>query len=184
MTNVHEIWLPVKNYEGVYEVSNTGLIRTIERPIKNRYGYRTIKPIIRKPRKDKRGYLIIDLRFYMGIECKKVHRLVAKAFLPNPNNLQEVNHIDHNKENNCVSNLQWVSHSENVAHTVASKKHAYGEKQGGSILKECDVLQIIQYGKKGYTHREIAEIYNVSRGTITAIFLGKNWKHLTLPATN
>jgi hypothetical protein len=183
MTNLHENWLPINGYLGAYEVSDLGRVRTVERFIPNRYGFRRLSPIIRKQRKDKGGYLIVDLRFDMGIECKKVHRLVAEAFIPNPKNLKEVNHIDHNKENNCVNNLQWVTRSQNVAHTVENKKHSYGEKQWQSILKEYQILEIIELRKLGKTHKQIAEIYNVSRGTITSIFVGRNWKHLTLPST-
>ena len=100
-----EIWKDVVGYEGLYEVSNLG-------NIKNAKG-RILKPLVRK-----HGYLGIQLRGKggneRGFKTFSIHRLVAKAFIPNPENKPEVNHIDENKTNNQANNLEWVTHKENM----------------------------------------------------------------------
>ena len=93
------IWKDIKGYEGLYEVSNTGYIKSLQFK----------KPFIKKFNKNHQGYLSVSL--YKDNENKlvKVHRVVAEAFIPNPENKPQVNHKDGNKANNCVENLEWVT---------------------------------------------------------------------------
>lgn len=104
-------WKSIKGYEGLYEVSNTGLIRNVKR--NSLLAYTT-----------SRGYLKARLwDSKRGIaRMHRVHRLVAEAFVPNPFNLPEVNHLDENKENNKAENLAWCSHADNIKHSIASGK--------------------------------------------------------------
>lgn len=110
-----EIWLPIQNYEGLYEISSLGRIKRKSGEITvsscNQYKEFTYKikttEKILKPRKDKNGYLIAHL-----CKCGKhrnfsVHRLVANAFIPNPNNYDQINHKNEDKRDNCVNNLEW-----------------------------------------------------------------------------
>ena len=100
-----EEWKDIPGYAGLYQVSNLGRVKSLrfnkERIMKstNSHGYQSIELCVN------------NVRFITG-----VHRLVAMAFLPNPQNLPEVNHKDRNRSNNCVDNLEWVTQSENVAH--------------------------------------------------------------------
>lgn len=106
---MQEIWKPVKDFEGLYEVSNMGNVRSLN--------YRCTGEIkILKPGKDKRGYLKVNLYKSSKYSSKRVHRLVATAFIPNLDNKTQVNHIDGNKQNNTVSNLEWCTNSENMQH--------------------------------------------------------------------
>ena len=103
-----EIWKDIKNYEGLYQVSNLGNVKSLN------YSH-TGKEQILKPPTTKAGYL----RVYLYKEGKKrkrflVHRLVAMAFLDNSDNLPQVNHKDENKKNNCVENLEWCTHTFNM----------------------------------------------------------------------
>ena len=114
-----EVWKSVEGYEGLYEVSNTGKIKSIKRPRITKGGGITIVPErILKPKTNKFGYCTVALsknakhKFYM------VHRLVAFAFVPNPEGKPEINHKDGNKLNNSVQNLEWCTSQEN-------KRHAY-----------------------------------------------------------
>jgi hypothetical protein len=108
MDNV--IWKPVVGYEGVYEVSNTGLVRRV---YSKTYPYpRLLKQSTR------RGYLSVDLSKNGKSKTYTVHRLVADAFLPNPNKYEQVNHIDENKANNSVENLEWCTCSYNIRHSL------------------------------------------------------------------
>lgn len=105
-----EIWKDIPNYEGHYQVSNFGRVRGIKDPHGNYREY------IRTPYKHKNGYLFLGLWKENNATAFSVHRLVALAFLPNPNDLPEVNHKDGIKTNNYIDNLEWVSTSENRKH--------------------------------------------------------------------
>lgn len=124
-----EEWRPVKGYEGLYEVSNLGRVRSLDRYIDTVSGLgepykRFSKGRVLKLLYNNKGYLKITL--YNGItdKQKQVHRLVAEAFIPNPDNLPEVNHKDQNPANNCVDNLEWCDRKYNVNYADAVKRRA------------------------------------------------------------
>lgn len=100
-----EEWKPVEGYEGLYEVSNTGLVKSLKRG-------RILKPTTTKVGKGGGGYLFVGLYKNRKQKFFKVHRLVATAFIPNPENKYSVEHWDANKTNNHVDNLCWATHSE------------------------------------------------------------------------
>ena len=131
-------WLPIKNYEGLYEVSDTGLVRNSKGQIRSA-----------KPNKNVQ-YLQIDL-YKQNIRTHKyIHRLVAETFIPNPNNLSEINHIDGNKQNNLVSNLEWVSKKENAEHAIRTGLKTYKTR-----LSEEKFLQILERVIQGENYLEI-----------------------------
>lgn len=106
-----ESWLPVIGYEGLYEVSDKGNVRSL---------FRYKKQL--KPSKGNNGYLSVEL--FKGKQGKRVsiHRLVATAFISNPQNLPQVNHKDENKHNNCVENLEWCSAKYNMVYGTAMSR--------------------------------------------------------------
>jgi hypothetical protein len=107
-----------------------------------------------------------------------VHRLVAMAFIPNPSDKPFVNHIDGNRENNHVSNLEWSTASENNQHAVdvLNRPSATGEHHGMTTLIVPQVKEIrMKYATGSYFHRELAVEYGVSRATITNIINKKTW---------
>lgn len=115
--NENIIWKAAKGYEGQYEVSNFGGIRGIDRVVqqKNKWGGISkvkIKGRERMPQNGSSGYHIVTLKG----KSKLLHRIIAQTFIPNPYNLREVNHIDGNKKNNIISNLEWVSREQNIRH--------------------------------------------------------------------
>ena len=105
-----EIWKPIEGYEGLYEVSSYGRVRSLDRYVKCDYErYRLHKGKILSPGKDKDGYLFVVLSCNGKHKTITVHRLVAQAFIPNPYNLPQVNHRDENPSNDNVDNLEWCN---------------------------------------------------------------------------
>ena len=104
-----EIWKDIKGYEQLYQISNFGRVRSLNKTLKNRFSFFKRNGIILNPLKLTKGYLGVRLYHQSKGETKRIHRLVAEAFIPNPDNLPCVNHKDENKENNCVDNLEWCS---------------------------------------------------------------------------
>lgn len=119
MTNVQEIiWKDIKGFEGIYQVSNTGLVKSLSREIAlNRGGKYVTKEKICSPSYDQRGYkqLVLTNKHHKRVG-RRIHRFVAENFIPNPDNKREVNHIDGNKLNNHVNNLEWCTSKENIQH--------------------------------------------------------------------
>lgn len=111
---IQEEWKDIRQFSGTYQVSNLGRIRSLDRIVKNGHGWKRTRGQILKPYKTMHGYLLIKL---WKNDCYKhfmVHRLVAEAFIPNPDNLPIINHKDENKSNNHVDNLEWCTKSYNA----------------------------------------------------------------------
>jgi hypothetical protein len=110
---MEEIWKDIEFYEGLYQISNKGRVKSLE--------YKGIKrEKILNPCKNKRGYLIVNLYKLQKVKSASVHRIVAKNFIPNKDNKTQVNHIDGMKCNNWIDNLEWNTSSENVNHFFSS----------------------------------------------------------------
>jgi len=132
-----EIWHPCSGFETHYEVSNFGNVRSIERMVLNRLhnGLRRSPSKLLKQGKSKSGYLIVSF-CVDGIKSNhNVHRLVARAFIPNESNKPQVNHKDGSKHNNCVDNLEWVTVSENGLHAYRVLKVSVWNKGRKKELK-------------------------------------------------
>lgn len=122
-----------------------------------------------------------DPVLHYGKKSYSIARLVAETFIPNPENKPCVNHIDNNPQNNSVENLEWVTYSENTQHALKQGRQIIpdnrGEKQGGSKLKEHQVIAILQ-NMEFLSKKQLAEKYGVKYDTIRAIVNRKNWKHI------
>lgn len=172
-----EVWKDIPNYVGLYQVSNFGRIKCLERTLINSNG----KISIRKS-KLLNG---CKSRYYSVLLCKNsnnhklhlAHRLVATSFIPNPENKPEVNHIDGNKLNNHVNNLEWVTHRENENHALINNLKAIGIKNGNAKLNNEIVKQIrSKYIPRKYTNKMIAKEFNISYHSAQLITSGNIWK--------
>lgn len=115
---MEEVWKSIEGFEGLYEISSLGRVKSLPKELPYRFGVRVTSERIMKPNKNECGYRIVGLMKDKKRHMHKVHRLVAMAFIPNTENKRCVNHKDGNKENNSVENLEWVTHKENMKHAV------------------------------------------------------------------
>lgn len=175
-----EDWKPVLNYESLYEVSTTGSIRSVARKCPTKGGKlrnvsaKTLKPVLVK------GYHIVNLHKDGVMRQFRLHRLIAEAFIPNPQNLGIVNHLDGNKTNNHMSNLEWCTVERNNTHAaeLGLLKGRKGEQHHGNTLTENIVRLIKNALTRGVKGSVLASTYNVSQATISNIKHNKNWNHI------
>lgn len=128
-----EVWKDIEGYEGLYQVSNKGRVKSLERTVWTGRGYyQTLPERILKPCKDSRGYLYVNLCKEGKRKTCRIHRLVAQAFIDNPDNLPEVNHIDEDKENNAIENLEWCTSKDNINFGTHNQRMA--EKKSKPVI--------------------------------------------------
>lgn len=180
-SNELEIWMNIPGFEGYYMASNFGRIKSVSRFIPTRWDTPKWQDgVILKLSSDQDGYNICSVsNATLRNITRKVHRLVAMAFIENPENKPMVNHKDANKQNNHVDNLEWVTNQENMTHGVKNDLffHPKGELAGNSKLTTEQILEIRAIGKsKKLT--EIAEMFNISFQHVSDILLRGCWKHV------
>lgn len=146
-----EEWKDVVGYEGLYKVSNCGNVISLDRITTNRWGKYLKKGKTMNQRQDKTGYLKVELTKNKNTKLVSVHRLVAEAFIPNPNNYPCVNHKDENKQNNYIDNLEWCTQKYNVnygnAIRLRSKKILQYDLNGVFIKEWLNCYEAEKYLK-------------------------------------
>lgn len=175
-----EVWRPVVGAAGHYEVSSLGRVRSVERVVPCGNGSRIVPGTVLSPGNKGNGkHLLVVLSIERHKLYYLVHRLVANAFLPNPDNLPEVNHLDLNPQNNRVSNLEWCTHKHNNHH---ARKH--GRFDGRTNLRRAKkltaekILAIRARGAEGIPQSKIGQEFGVDQGLISLILRGKRWKDI------
>lgn len=172
-----ETWLPIENYESLYEISNLGKVRSLDRVViygENKGNYHTrigqdLKGTLSS------GYETVSL----SGKTHSIHVLVAKHFVEGYKEGYVVNHIDYNKVNNFYKNLEWVTAGQNILHNKKTLRGAFGESQKDSKLtNDDDVVLIRNLMKDGVKQRVIAKNFKVSPTTISDIKKGRKWSHV------
>lgn len=153
-----EIWVDIKDYEGLYQVSNLGRIKCLRRK----------EPIIMRPSADSNGYYRLKLTGRDGkFKSYKVHRLVAQAFIPNPHNLPQINHIDENPANNRMNNLEWCTNKYNCNYGKRTKRIS------DSQIRKKIPVKCIETGVEYKTLSEAARATGAMSGHIAEVCRGK-----------
>lgn len=164
-----ETW---KKIENGYEVSVSGRVRSTK--------FERITELKLMLGKGRASYLFFHSSFKSVSKRINVHQAVARAFISNPNNYKEINHIDGNKLNNRIENLEWCSRSHNVKESFRLKLRTHeGEKNPKRKLTQREVREIRSFkGKKIYTYQQLADKYGVKEPTINTILSGLSWRNI------
>ena len=172
------MWKDIAGFKGLYQINDHGDVLSLKRIINDSKNHvYVLKERILKPNSLPNGYQMVTLMKDNVKYPEYIHRLVANAFIPNPFNLLTVNHIDGNKKNNNVNNLEWATYSKNNQHAYDTGLHQKGEGHYKSKLTRDEVKEIRQFGKYA-TYQYIAQKYNVSKATIRDILQNKTWKNI------
>lgn len=169
-----EIWRDIPGYEGLYQVSNQGQVKSLrfnkERLLSNRST-------------DSKGYRVVHLYNGQTSSVRSVHSLVALAFLGESPKGHDVNHIDGDRLNNDLSNLEIITHRENILHgfRVLGRTILRGEYHGRAKASQRIVLEIFRLASEGVPRRKIAELAGVSTAQVGAILRRRAWAHVEIP---
>lgn len=175
LQNDIETWVPIFGYEGLYEVSDKGRVRSLHRKRLRDGG-------IIKLQKHPQGYLRVAIYKDKKGKNRLIHRLVLTSFSDGPKIGLVINHKDGNKSNNNIENLEWVTLKQNTAHAINTKLSVNsfcgkGEKHGMAKLNEAQVREIkLLYPT--ILEKELAVKYSVTTETIYNILAGRTWKHV------
>lgn len=152
-----EIWKDIEGYEGLYQVSNLGRVRSLDNFVNCRSGAKQLrKGKILQPIKDLTGYFCVNFYKNNKMKRKSVHRIVAETFIPNPHNYPVVNHLDGVKTNDIVSNLEWTTHQANIQHAFNHGLRTSGADNPRAKLTWEQVKEIRK------AHNPHSEEFNIS----------------------
>jgi hypothetical protein len=169
---MNEAWKEIQGYNGKYYASTLGRIRSADYI----WGSRSMKGRIFNPTLSKNKRYFVVALFKDGIKIyKSVHRIIAETFIPNPKHLPQVNHIDADKTNNSVSNLEWVTAKENHKHAILNNLKAVGSKHYKSLLTEDQVIEI---RKSNQSTKDLAQVYGMSYSGMRYVQTKKTYKHI------
>ena len=167
-----EAWVNVVGWEGMYHVSNTGRVKSVERTVDHSPNPITVKERIMKTAAGPHGYPAVNLSRDGKRHLFCVHRLVLEAFVgPRPHNYVAC-HYDGNKLNNNLSNLRWDTRK-------ANRRDMIGQGNYGMKLKEEDVVKIITAYSSGETQSSIAKRFGIHQTNVSKIVIGRIWSHVS-----
>lgn len=188
-----EVWGDIPDLEGYYQVSTLGRVRSLDRVITwyrrdiARNVSKDMKGKIMKIKTNNHGYCVIHLRKDQEDFHVSIHRLVARTFIPNPENKPCVNHMNGVKTDNRLENLEWCTISENTKHSIVTGLYTppdislyqkRGETHPNSVVNDDKVRQIRKMREEGMTLMAIADVFGISFSNVDRICRRLNWKHV------
>lgn len=163
-----EVWRDIDGYGGLYQVSNFGRVRSFKQKT----------PRILKPMLIKIGYLMVNLSHKGKAKTRLIHRLVALAFIPNPENKPQINHINGVKSDNRIENLEWCTHAENAQHAFHTGLNAVPKGADSPNAKLTnEQVRFIRENPNGLSQYRLAEMFAVAHTTISEIQRGETYKN-------
>lgn len=162
---MEEIWKRIEDYGGLYEVSNLGRVRDLNGNIKPMY-------------KNNKGYYCMSLYYNRKTYHPTIHRLVATYFISNPNDYPQINHIDCDKSNNKVTNLEWCNQRYNYDEGMKTFQYSKNEEHYFAKLKNSDIPIIYDLYKLGFTRVTVSRIFNINPSSLEAIEKGISYREL------
>ena len=178
-----EQWKSIAGFEGSYEVSDYGRVRSLPRSVPylshGIWWTRSIPTRILKSHISAgRKYLHLPLHKDGKQTNHVVHRLVAQAFIPNPENKPQVNHIEQPKTNNSVGNLEWATTKEDGLHKATHGLMLKGSRHPHAKLNTKQVIEMRKLYAQGYTNVELTSLFNVGRTSVSSVVHRQGWKHV------
>lgn len=174
-----EEWRDIKGFEGYYQASNSGQIRSVDRFVLRKDGrYQICKGRILRPFQGTTcNYLSIQFSKDNIPSKHLIHRLIAYTFLDlNPESKLEVNHKDGNRHNNSVDNLEIVTHQQNIDHSIRTGlKNDYGENHKNAKITNADAEEMRQMWRRGVLQKDIAECFGVSKQLVNCVINYKTY---------
>lgn len=177
-TDKEEIWKDIEGFEGAYQVSSYGRILSTKKPgitSEGLHGFLCGLSVNAK------NYLQVNLRLNGFGKTRKIHRFVVETFIPNPENLPTVNHIDGNKRNNFVDNLEWASYQRNMDHAIDNELINQRGKNHSRVKLTVDQVIAIRdlYSKEDLNYSEMSKIFDINHKAISRIIRGIGWTDIT-----
>lgn len=174
---IEEEWKDIEGYEGKYQVSNLGRVKSLERVVPNgESGFRIVKEKFLQTKSNQNKYIKVSL----SGRSFRVHRLVAEAFIENPNSLPEVNHKDGLKCNNVITNLEWCTPKHNINHNKKLGVMPIGDSHVNSTISESQATKIKLLLSEGWKMVDIARELGTNDDIVYQIKKGLTWKHITI----
>lgn len=155
----------IPGYEGHYAATEDGRVWSYKNSLFRKYSF-------------SRGYAVVPLSKEGHIKTCRVNRLIAKTFIPNPENKGEVNHKNGIKNDDRVENLEWVTPKENMQHALANGLVAVGSKSSSSKRTEQEILEIRKLHREGLGYRKIGRLFSMRPQSVKGIVKRVSWKHL------
>jgi hypothetical protein len=175
-------WFPVAGYEGQLEITRQGNVRRCRRVVRSRYNSTRVLPTrVMRPFVLNSGYPAVQIKRGSKRKNLLVHRMLAEAFIPNPSGKPCINHIDGNKANFDLSNLEWVTHQENIRHAIATglmtpPASGPGDQSPAAKLNWEKVREIRASLAAGRTQESLAKRFGITKGAIGFIARNETWR--------